>query len=129
MVWWSTHWLQDQEVRSSNLGVDKKNSRGNFHNFIAIPSLGKLRPEHLFKPYMKPLSGTPEIGFRYGLNKFSGPNFPKPYPKPYLDKSVENPPCPLRGRLRVRYGDVSKVSGPRSKDNILESENANEPLK
>ncbi len=78
----------------------------------------------MFKPYLKLISGVAEIGFRLGLDKFSGPSFFKPYPKPYLifvfrtlwvppngpkpylKIPVEDPTCPL-------HGDISAQKRPR----------------
>ena len=59
--------------------------------------LGKFGPQNLFKPDLKTISGAPEIGIWWGL-KFSGPNFPKPCPKPNLENPVEYPTCPLPWR-------------------------------
>jgi hypothetical protein len=62
---------------------------------------GQFGPDNVFKPYSKPISGVPEIGFEQFLSKFSGPLLPKPYPKSYLENLVEYPTCPLHGAILV----------------------------
>ncbi len=42
------------------------------------------------------------------MNKFSGPNFPKPYPKPYLQNPVEYPSCPLWRHLNPKANKNGK---------------------
>ncbi len=52
------------------------------------------------KPFLKPISGAPELSFGLGLNKFSGPNFPKPG----SGGPGFTPPRPLPVRLPFRWG-------------------------
>ncbi len=69
------------------------------------------------KPYLKLISGVPEIGFIYGLNKFSGPNSPNPYLKLYFEDLVEYFTCP-------QDCDISRFGHPfcsRSKDGPKET--------
>ncbi len=76
--------------------------------------LEKFGPEHVFKPYLKPLSGAPEIGFRSGLNKFDDPNFPKSYPKPYLEKPGRVPGQTYRGLKYIIYVFYIFAVGPKN---------------
>ncbi len=81
--------------------------------------LGKFGPETLFKQYLKLISGVPETVFRQCLNKFSGPNFPHPYSKPYLKNPVEYLTCPLHGdTLALPSMYQSRLLGVRTDPNV-----------
>ncbi len=89
--------------------TEREDNRPHFRDKALDKSLGKFGPENLLKPYLKPISGTPEKGFRNGLNNFSSQNLPKPIQNPISKNPVEYPPCPLRGHLSVEGTENSVV--------------------
>ncbi len=75
----------------------------------------KTGPETLFKHWLKPMSGTPEISFVKGLKKPSAPNFPRnPIPNPISTNICVLFLLTLSRQIRsnivlVHYGDLSTV--------------------